>query len=68
MECLVPGRARSARAPVACVVNESELDETPPAPPSVPFLKQYLARHYRRVRTVGESGVYLRTDIAPQSP
>lgn len=50
----------TARAPAACLVNESELDDTPPAPGSVTFLKRYLAEHYRRVRTVGESGLYLR--------
>lgn len=50
-----------ARAPRVCVVNEQELDDAPPAPPaSVVFLKRYLAEEYVRVRTVGDSGVYVR--------
>lgn len=53
-----------ARAPEACVVNEGELDGTPPVPGSISFLERYLADHYRRIRTVGESGVYLRDDLA----
>ena len=50
----------TGRAPAACVVNERELDDTPPAPASVTFLKRYLAENYRRVRTIGEAGLYLR--------
>ncbi|GAO03340.1 glycosyltransferase family 39 protein [Anaeromyxobacter sp. PSR-1] len=50
----------TAHAPQACVVNEGELDGTPPVPPSITFLERYLGEHYRRVRTVGESGLYLR--------
>jgi hypothetical protein len=59
-------REVEARAPEACVVNERELDDTSPAPASIPFLKGYLAEHYRRVRTVGESGLYLRNDSPPR--
>lgn len=50
----------TAAAPTVCVVNEQELDDAPPAPGSIAFLKRYLAERYRRVRTVGESGLYLR--------
>ncbi len=57
-----------ARAPEACVVNEQELDDTPPVPGSIAVLKRYLAEHYRRVRTVGESGVYLRVGRTPGGP
>jgi hypothetical protein len=50
----------TTRAPAVCLVNESELDDLPPAPRSVTFLKRYLAEHYRRVRTIGDSGLYVR--------
>ena len=50
----------TARRPEACLVNETELDETPPAPESIVFLRRYLAENYRRVRTIGQSGLYLR--------
>jgi hypothetical protein len=47
-------------APQACLVNEGELQSPSPLPESVTFLKDYLAKHYVRVRGVGESGLYLR--------
>jgi hypothetical protein len=47
-------------APQACLVNEGELQGPSPLPESVTFLKDYLAKHYVRVRGVGESGLYLR--------
>lgn len=50
---------RAAR-PRVCVVNELELDDAPPAPASIVFLKRYLADEYVRVRSAGESGVYVR--------
>jgi hypothetical protein len=50
----------TARAPRVCVVNEQELDDAPPAPASIVFLKRYLAEHFVRVRTVGDSGLYVR--------
>jgi len=49
-----------AARPAACLVNEAELDETPPVPGSIAFLRAYLAADYVRVRTVGLSGLYLR--------
>jgi hypothetical protein len=46
--------------PEVCLVNEAELDDTPPVPGAIAFLREYLPAHYLRVRSVGESGLYFR--------
>jgi hypothetical protein len=54
--------------PEYCLVNRQEFADYPdPLPPAIAFLESFLSENYVSVRTVGDSVLYRRADLTPET-